>query len=529
MEFILNEVKSVKRFVSARSKHPSADLSQMMKSFCEKLVKLINTHTITPGEIGIIMQELENSPYTDDHTAAIISCLDQKMLQAVDGDKSHEAKKLDDPNSGKCKLYTWWNYFTQPDWLFLKDQSKSFNSKLELVCYRARSFGCIEPDEQSVRWLLALVLKVHFTSEQPTSLQKYRKFTDLKSMFMTEVSTRKDIQIPPSMPSYPKNASELPSSMKACYEDDPPVDMNDALDIVGLGNLVKLIPMRKSSALLKDVPGHEFDEMFGASRVHHKSTSLSSNSLGSPTNSPKIEPPLKAEHLKIEPKLETVERHAHNFCPSCGHTLHGACSAAVPQKEEPVDAFTDAAAAIRSKLRLNGEPVPARPLASLPAPACLPAPAVKLEDSEGLPPILDAHALAAIEALKTRKELKRQEQSAHTKSTKKIKKEDSDNDDDGEDNDDDDSDDMKHPLMKKPGMGPLMEGSVMKIKVMKSMGPMMKIPVMKKPAMSCAVLKKPSCIEGCMKCRGHGCSKCINPKFGGRRINHADWLKLGLK
>jgi len=524
MEFILNEIKSVRRFVSARSKHPNVDLTQMMKSFGEKLIKLISKHSITSVEIGIIMHELEDSPYSDNYTVSIISCLDEKMLQVVD-DKEHEAKKSDDPNSAKCKLHTWWNYFTKSDWLLLKDPSKSFHSKMELACYRARSFGCVDPDEQSVKWLLALLLKVHFTSELPTALQKYRKVNDLKSLFITEDSSRKDMLVPPSIPSYPKDATQLPSSMKACYEDDPPVNMDESPEVVGLANIAKLIPLRKNSALLKDIPGHEFDDVFGASRGLRKTTSISSHSFDSPNNSPKIESQLKAEPIKFAPKLEPVEQHATcNFCPSCGHTLHGACShAAAPVKDEPADVAIDAANAIRLKLRLNGEPLPDQRLASLPAPAKLPAPAAKLDDSEDMPPILDEHAQAALAALQTRRELKRSEQAACMKSEKKVKHDDTDNDAEEPDNDnDDDGEDLRDPVMKKPGMGSSMKSSVMKSPVMKSQ-------VMKRPGMKRDILKKPSGNMGCMKCRGHGCSKCINPDFGGRRISHTDWCGLGLK
>jgi hypothetical protein len=514
MEFILAEIRSARRFVEARSRHDAkVDLTQILKSFGDKLTKLVNTHSLTSAEIAIIMQELEKSPYTDDHTASIIACLDDKMMQliAADDKQPTAAGKLDDSSAGKSKMHYWWNYFTEADWLVFKDPAKSFYAKMEHACHKSRSIGCVDPDEQSIKWLLALLLKLHFGSELPTALQKYRKFNDFKSLFATEDS-RKDMKVPPSLPVYPKDAAELPSYIsEPCYEHGPPISMHDSPDIAGLANIAKLIPLRKNSALLKEVPSHEFEDAWAvAAGSRHRKSGSSSNILDSPRlDSPK----LKLEN--VEPKPEAVgQNDPCKFCPSCGYSLRAVCSHdPAPVKEEP-----DNTSSIRGKLRLNGQPLPSEKLIDLP----LPSPMIPLQPPKIEAPQLDEHALAAIAALETRKEQRKRQASSEAAANAKRAAAgapaggnegayDGDGDDDDNDAESDDDDDAEK-VMKRPGMK-----TVMKKKT-----------VMKRPA---CIMKKPGMkpTVGCLKCRGLSCVKCHNPDFKGRRVTREEWLTLGLK
>ena len=132
MEFIVAEIKTVRELAEARGRHRvTCDLRQMMQSFSDKLAKLIQKHTLSADEVGIVMQELNDSPYTDANTANLISLLDGKLLQSMNQDVTDNAACAGtggqlDP-ACKCKLQTWWNYFTKPDWLIFNDPAKSFH------------------------------------------------------------------------------------------------------------------------------------------------------------------------------------------------------------------------------------------------------------------------------------------------------------------------------------------------------------------------------------------------------------------
>ena len=92
MEFIVAEIKSVRKFTEARGRHRvTCDLHQMTQSFSDKLAKLIQKHTLSADEVGIVMQELNDSPYTDANTANLISLLDGKLLQSMNQDVTDNA------------------------------------------------------------------------------------------------------------------------------------------------------------------------------------------------------------------------------------------------------------------------------------------------------------------------------------------------------------------------------------------------------------------------------------------------------
>lgn len=511
----MKEIQSVKRFVSARSKLGNADsnMTQMMDSLANKLKKLIANHNIaSSSDVSTIMLELSDSPYGQEHTRSIIQVLEQNMLDA-------SAAQTNNPNTprdeiiGKSKLQHWWNYFTNSDWVVL-NSGKSWYTITELAVHRARSFGCVDPDEQSVKWLLALLIAIHYRdSNMPSALQKYRKFNDLKLMFETAIANTD--KLPPSLTCYPQDPSDLPTEMQACYQDDPAVNKDKSSDVCAVANIAKLVPMRRNSALLKCVPSHEFDV---TPRIKH--TPAQQRFSGSSTSPCSKSDSFMHESPEVEPSPVKAELKHHNFCPSCGHNLCGAHShgaapvklGASPVKLEPVQ---DAAAAIKEKLRINGVS-----MLALPAKLELPNPATKPDAAEVQPPTLDPIAQAAIEALRTRRELKRADDAAKkAKTAKTLAQEQHDDqyaedEDEGDADDDDDDDDDDHVYVAKKPSAQKKHAMKKKCRV-----------VAKKPAMNSAGDR-----HGCLKCRGLGpCIQCKKLTFKGKRVTRAEWLKLMLK
>ena len=487
MEFVLNEIRSARRFVAARAKHSQhVDLTQIVQSFADKLAKLIVTHTFSAAEISVIMQELEDSPYSTEQTTALISSLDDKMISTLSEVEPTKAKEVHDgTHVAKSRLYQWWNYFCDADWKTFKNPYHSFFSKMELACHRARSFGCTDPDEQSVKWLLALLLKLHFDGvELPDALAKYRKFNDLKAIFVTEESRKHNAQAPPPLAVYPPCAADMPGSITSCFGSQLPINRDTSSEITGLANIAKLIPLRKTSALLKGNAPHEFDDTFSGTAVPAASRSSSARcgAASSHTSLESVESPSPKHEpaVKVEAKPGADQQHR-NFCPSCGHHLQGVCSHAAPIKHEQPDKADE----IRKRLRINGQPLSTPVQAALPEPVEHPKPPA--------PPELDDHALAAIAAMQNRKEVRKA--AALEAKDEKVQ-------DDASPDDADDDGDTGYP-MKKP--------ADITLEAMKKPG--MKTDGMCKTTKS--VIKRPGMHEGCMKCRGLGCAKCANPFFGG--------------
>ena len=108
---------------------------------------------------------------------------------------------------------------------------------MEIATHRARS----------IKWMLAILLKCHFHAEQmPSALQKYRKFNELKGLFTSENSCRKEMKVPHMLSVDPRDPSDLPSSVyHACYANEPPVSMTEE-QVAGVSNIAKSIPLRKT-------------------------------------------------------------------------------------------------------------------------------------------------------------------------------------------------------------------------------------------------------------------------------------------
>ena len=303
MEFVLAEIRSARRFVAARAKHnQQVDLTQIVKSFADKLTKLINFHTLSAAEISVVMQELEASPYTVEQTTALISGLDDKMISTLSADQPMKAKEAHDGTGAKSRLTQWWNYFCEADWETFKNPAQSFYSKMELACHKARSFGCVDPDEQSVKWLLALLMKLHFGGELPDALSKYRKFNDLKAIFVAEEGRRHNAQAPPPLLDYPQCATDMPDSITTCFGAHLPINRDKSSEVTGLANIAKLIPLRKTSALLKGNAPHEFDDMFSGTAL--PAASRSSFARGRGVSSQHSLDSVESPSLKCEPEVK---------------------------------------------------------------------------------------------------------------------------------------------------------------------------------------------------------------------------------
>jgi hypothetical protein len=131
-----------------------------------------------------------------------------------------------------------------------------------------------------------------------------------------------------------------------------PIIRDTSSEITGLANIAKLIPLRKTSALLKGHAPHEFDDIIPGAALF--ATPRSSFARGRADSAHISCESVESPSLKREPevKLEATaaaEKHPRNFCPSCGHNFQSVCSHASPIKHEQQN--------ILSKLRINGTPM----------------------------------------------------------------------------------------------------------------------------------------------------------------------------
>ena len=518
MQFVLNELKSAKEFVQARQKHKQqVNLDQILTSMSSNFVKKLESNRLSPSELTKVMTELEDSPYMDEDTAKIISLLDAKMLgssEPTGATKSDNRPTIrQNVSNHKSVMDAWHNYMDSNDWNRFCDPNKSFYLKYEHAVYKSRTFGCIDPEEQSIKALLALLLKLHFGTDQPDALQKFRYFNDLKLLFTTSIPGRKS-STPTPMNNYPTDPGELPDSVKSALTGY--VIREESVDIIGVNAIMNSIPMRRGSALLngydknvildacKSLPRASPTKYSQKSSDSHKSSDSQGSSDSKPT------PDIKSEH-HAAPHPDSSHGIC-NFCPKCGFQV---CKQSVGVEDTPENSD------ILSKIRIGGVPFK-RELTAVKTEAVV-AQTIKPVEQPTQPvvdtPVVDTHkspgldavSLAALHALQTRKEKKRAAEAYDAGHTDGAK------DDDDDDDDDDEA-----------AGGGVGSGEV--AAVMPKTRAIGKRPACKRPASKVkhtkCIMKKPSSERsGCCKCRGTGCGTCRAKTFTGNRITRAEYLR----
>ena len=387
MEKIINEIRSVKRWVKARTSHASCDLRQLEKSFADQVLKLVRKANLGPGDVVAVMEELgKDNPYGT-FSKQIIEALDKHMFSA-EGEEAPEAE-----SSTKQMLKNWWMFLIAIEWAILMGPRKSIHTKMATCVHRARLLGIWNPDEQAVKWLLALIYKCHY-AELPPPKQRFKQVNELKELFVSEQGSQ-HMTIPAGLRTYPGNAQDLPGSLyKAAYSaDQPPEDRSG--DMTGLAVITHGIPLRKTSKVPKgcvhddDDDDDEFDET-ATKRVHR---------------SPSVKRPARASTDRSSSSLQCSIVPVSKFCHACGRAhepeglRHTVAKWESPIKmEETIIKSEVEQDRIRANLRLNGRPL---------TPPVMKLEQVDIKDEEREPPILDDYALAATEALKNRIEKKR--------------------------------------------------------------------------------------------------------------------------
>ena len=160
---------------------------------------------MAPEEGATVNEALKASPYTADHK--------QEVEQAIDAKVGMSVKQAKAPQPGAAKqqlLKHIWNYPTQAEWDVLLDAKKNFSSKASCLVHRLCLIGCNHPDEQSLKWALALLL-----------MCCYQELPAPQTMVQTERATFAEL---PWIGTYPESPQDLPPPVWThAYEEASPV------------------------------------------------------------------------------------------------------------------------------------------------------------------------------------------------------------------------------------------------------------------------------------------------------------------
>ena len=234
---ILKEVDSVKSFFSSRADSDSGT-EALAKNFTNALIQQINSCLSLPTcDASMLVQALKDSPYGDANITRIIAAIDAKVMA-----NSTAAKAATGPKDQVLK--EWWNMCTQDDWDCFKDPKRSFHSKMTRLVERGNLLGCTNPDEQTLKWMLAMLLMSHYL-DMPGPSDIYDKLQELKQVVVCE---RKPYPLE-QLTNFPSRPEDLPKEVYAyAYTDSKPT----AVVLPGIKSIaIKAIPLRSNSKLLK--------------------------------------------------------------------------------------------------------------------------------------------------------------------------------------------------------------------------------------------------------------------------------------
>ena len=134
-----------------------------------------------------------------------------------------------------------YNYLTQSDWDIIRNPKKSFEAKMSTTALRLNLVGCGRASEQTLKWVLALLLLVSY-DELPPAKTRYQKLQDLKNC-MTAERKAWGLEV---LQGFPDTPGELPDAIyQHAYSEGPPV----SVELSGLGVIAeKFIPLRKTQS-----------------------------------------------------------------------------------------------------------------------------------------------------------------------------------------------------------------------------------------------------------------------------------------
>ena len=245
---ITKEIGNVRAFVRARANVATETTTDhMVIGFVDTIVKQINaTSSFGTHDGKSVIEALKDTPFGDAGTARIISAVDAKLKISSHISEGANSTTGDSGQYLKC----WWAMMTAGDWKFLDDPKKPWSGKMATVVERANSIGCTHPSEQSLKWMMALLLVVHY-DELPSYRTIYDKLQELKQ---TVIAERKPWAFEVII-EFPDDPHELPKDIfNSAYDADPPTKR----DFVGTNAVAESVPLRKNSKLLKSkAPRHD--------------------------------------------------------------------------------------------------------------------------------------------------------------------------------------------------------------------------------------------------------------------------------
>ena len=237
---MLKEINSARGFFRSRSGVVGEFDEKITKNFIDTMVQQVNACVaFSPTDATMLNDALHDNPYGLAGTKRLTSVIDAKLAAASAFVNTKPASEFKQVMKGATLLLI----FTDHDWTLFKDPKKSFCFKVTRALERMNLIGLTHPEEQTLRWLLAILLVQHY-AELPPPKTIFEKLQDLKQAVFTE---RKPYPFS-NITEFPETPQELSADkFRYAYTEGAPV----VYSIPELSFVAEKIALRKSSKLLK--------------------------------------------------------------------------------------------------------------------------------------------------------------------------------------------------------------------------------------------------------------------------------------
>ena len=167
IQHIVTEIKGVRQFFQARGDAGPAGDTQLQRSLSDSVLHMINGLTsISPSDASQLHAAVADNPYGDE-TKRVKVAIDEKV-KSVTASASNTAI-----TTGGQFLKCVWNYATKNQMDYLLAPKNPWAGKMTIAVEICNNVGCTHPNEQTVKWTLAMLLCVHYT-ELPPALILFR-------------------------------------------------------------------------------------------------------------------------------------------------------------------------------------------------------------------------------------------------------------------------------------------------------------------------------------------------------------------
>jgi len=240
---VIKEITSIRKFFETRDS--DSDPTALQQSFAVSIIHKINLiKSLGPMDGAQINEALKDDPVGCVHTKRIKDHVEELMNKNLKDEVTTPTTAANKKGGHSDQfLKHWWNYVTESEITFLQNPDKGFNSKMTLLVERAMKVGCNGGDEQTKKWCMALLVRLHY-KDLPCAQTLYDKIQDLKRAWTSEYQQLYVERID----EYPEHPRDLPKSIfAAAYADEQP----HPVQLSGINAIADAIPLRRNSRLLK--------------------------------------------------------------------------------------------------------------------------------------------------------------------------------------------------------------------------------------------------------------------------------------